>query len=507
MNALTEPGRGLRFDIYERIHLAEDSIGISELHEAELIPHIQVVKQDEQALLRGNLLLTGQYIGEDADDKRTLEHLIPVEITLPMSRIHRIEDILVEIENFDVELLSMRNLNVTGVLSLHGIELAATPERDAGATAASDTAATASVASFGGGEPVELNAPWVADEEVTFSYQQPASMRAEFETYSAQDLAAASPPNDEPGWGDKAYISQVPEPEQRAPIEPTFEPTFQPTFQPSFEPTFQSTFQPTYEPTFEPPTYASPYIQPTPYQAAPSHYADFRALYDQQEMLHLNSFEESNRQPLESNSEQSPDQSYAPSFNPYADQTNDLPYNPYNSGNDQRFDQHIQQSYEPIWQQPQYAPEPPQTTAYFADSDPFPETESAVQQQEEPKELRIAVGARKSDYDEPAAPQQEYGIKSLIRPGAANENQQPAADETNRHEGSRADALEWRKLFLREDGEQQQFRKVRMVIVQKEDSLDEIARRYGVQYRELQNYNKLGTDDVQTGQILYIPRA
>ena len=43
---------GLRFDIYERINLTEDLPGIEELEEAELIPHIQVISQQDQATLR-----------------------------------------------------------------------------------------------------------------------------------------------------------------------------------------------------------------------------------------------------------------------------------------------------------------------------------------------------------------------------------------------------------------------------------------------------------------------
>ncbi|MBF0819940.1 hypothetical protein, partial [Streptococcus acidominimus] len=113
-----QPQPGLRFDIYERVHLQENVAAIQELNEVELLPHIQVLTLDEQAILKGNLLLTGSYTSEDGESTRTLEHLIPVEISLPLSRVHRVEDIQVDIENFDIDLLSSRSLNVTGVLSL-----------------------------------------------------------------------------------------------------------------------------------------------------------------------------------------------------------------------------------------------------------------------------------------------------------------------------------------------------------------------------------------------------
>jgi stage VI sporulation protein D len=44
-----------------------------------------------------------------------------------------------------------------------------------------------------------------------------------------------------------------------------------------------------------------------------------------------------------------------------------------------------------------------------------------------------------------------------------------------------------------------------MCIVQKEDSLDSIAARYGIHSQELVMFNRLADRQLQTGQILYIP--
>ncbi|MEX2461260.1 MAG: LysM peptidoglycan-binding domain-containing protein [Paenibacillaceae bacterium] len=119
---MTDQTTGLRFDIYERVHLAEEEPAMKSLDSIELVPLIQVNTEGEHAQLKGNLLLTGQYFSELDHETRTLEHWIPVEITLPLNRVERIEDIAVEIENFDIDLLSPRLLNVTGVLSLHGFD-------------------------------------------------------------------------------------------------------------------------------------------------------------------------------------------------------------------------------------------------------------------------------------------------------------------------------------------------------------------------------------------------
>lgn len=126
---MTEQRSGLRFDIYERVHLPEGLAGIGELDEAELIPHIQVIEEKDYAVIKGNLWLAGKYIGESGEQDRGLEHLIPVEITMPLARVDRLDEVRVEIDQFDIELLSPRSLNVTGVLSLHGIELPSASEQ------------------------------------------------------------------------------------------------------------------------------------------------------------------------------------------------------------------------------------------------------------------------------------------------------------------------------------------------------------------------------------------
>lgn len=119
---MTERIPGLRFDIYERVHLPEHTVGIKELDEVELVPHIQLFTEGEKAILKGNLYLTGKYQGETGGESRTLEHYIPVEIELPLNRIQQLEDVGVDIDNFDIDLLNPRSLNVTGVLTLQGVE-------------------------------------------------------------------------------------------------------------------------------------------------------------------------------------------------------------------------------------------------------------------------------------------------------------------------------------------------------------------------------------------------
>ncbi|TDF97628.1 LysM peptidoglycan-binding domain-containing protein [Paenibacillus piri] len=169
---MTQHQGGLRFDIYERVHLTEGVAGIKELEEVELVPHIQVLPQGEQALLKGNLLLTGTYMDEYDAVNRTLEHLIPVEITLPMNRVQRVEDISVEIDNFDVDLLSTRSLNITGVLSLNGLESVSESPGESWGEAEEEVV-------FVHESPSQLDQDIDRDEE-----QQPSEENAHFENSS-----------------------------------------------------------------------------------------------------------------------------------------------------------------------------------------------------------------------------------------------------------------------------------------------------------------------------------
>ncbi|CAG7631021.1 hypothetical protein PAESOLCIP111_03256 [Paenibacillus solanacearum] len=220
---MTAQQSGLRFDIYERVHLLEGLLGIKQLEEVELAPHIQVLPYGEQAVLRGNLLLTGTYIDEQNRQGQTLEHLIPVEITLPMNRVSRVEDIAVEIENFDVDLLSARSLNVTGVLSLNGLETVQTAETESWKEVEEEVVfvheASRNPSSFP--EPLPVSPAASAAEQASISG----------ETAARVEPIAVEPSNVEPAQEKKEEPKEEPkeaaEAEAKEPAEPDKEATVQ----------------------------------------------------------------------------------------------------------------------------------------------------------------------------------------------------------------------------------------------------------------------------------------
>lgn len=120
---MTEQSNHLRFDIFERVQLPEDLASIEELEEIELVPHMQTVPSGDNVQIRGHLLLTGAYRSRsERSPIRQLEHWIPIEISLPLQRVSRMDDLRVDVEQFDVDLLPGRTLNVTGTLVLRGMK-------------------------------------------------------------------------------------------------------------------------------------------------------------------------------------------------------------------------------------------------------------------------------------------------------------------------------------------------------------------------------------------------
>jgi stage VI sporulation protein D len=388
---------GLRFDIYERVHLPEGVAGIQELDEVELIPEIQVTPVGEQALLKGHLTLNSTYgsINEgNARSTELLQYQIPVEITLPMSRVKNIENISVEIENFDVDLLSARSLNVTGVLSLNGIETMSIPDEDLegedevvfvhDASSSSDEGEEVDVASSSNEAAAEVR------EEASLATEQAAE-----ETSSEQE---------------ENKLEQRPaEAESNAALE----------------------------------------------AAAPVNIINPASELD------------SDEEEAEINDEE---------LVSLMDEVDD------------------------------------EVVDVSAKAEPAKE--------EPKKEPKIAFGSKQSQdaakggsfqwtswfrNDSEAEAQAADGGANASAP-TAKAASGPEAAAGVATASSAGEATGW-KSFLLSNRNEQQFRKVRMCIVQKDDTLDSIAQRYSMKAKEIQLYNKLSGSEVTEGQVIYLPTA
>ncbi|WP_091499814.1 LysM peptidoglycan-binding domain-containing protein [Amphibacillus marinus] len=60
-------------------------------------------------------------------------------------------------------------------------------------------------------------------------------------------------------------------------------------------------------------------------------------------------------------------------------------------------------------------------------------------------------------------------------------------------------------LFDHEGSDEDRYAQMKMYIVQQDDSLDQIADKYGIQVSKIQRANQLDTSMVEEGQIIYVP--
>ncbi|WP_151736513.1 LysM peptidoglycan-binding domain-containing protein [Paenibacillus tengchongensis] len=439
-----DPSHGLRFDIYERIHLSEELPGIAELEEVELIPDIQVIQREDRAELYGQLLLTGLYRGEN-DRTERLEHAIPVEITVPLTRVRSLEEIGVEIENFDIDLLTMRTVNITGILSLRGI---------------------------GTGD------------------SQPAWQQEEYTVaYSPADEAQA-------GAGSR-------EADQDA----------------LYENSVWTFGEGTAETALEEKDFAgsaqeagadAPHLESAPAYTQP---AAFTALQqkDSEKKIRTHSLDSPPWQTAGIRDSGKGDGAGAPEGAPgHTDevagtlQPEQAQYPAENDAVPEEVAVIAAEEAVAETQSPDYGVPAAEDTAGNAGPASIPEE---PQLPEEKPDLKIALGTKKDagqgskesltfssllgtsrtrkDYEAPAAEE----APQAIQPAAAG----PGSDN------------DWKSRFISSAGGAELFRKVRLCIVQREDTLDTIAEKYHLSVRELSSYNRLSGQNVEEGQVLYIP--
>lgn len=469
-----DQSHGLRFDIYERIHLSEELPGIAELEEVELIPDIQVIQREDRAELYGQLLLTGLYRGEN-DRTERLEHAIPVEITVPLTRVSSLEDIGVEIENFDIDLLTMRTVNITGVLSLRGI----------------------------GG--AETGAPW-QQEEYTVAYSPEDEERG--------TEAPAQPREHE---GDALYENSLwtyGEGASEAPGDEQEYASF--TAETAVNPLFVE---------------GSVYSQPAGSSALQQKDKEAKLRthsFDSQSGGTADSWQKGNKgiaEPVSghflgarekaeaANPQKSPEiaqvSGYAaadiitPAAAPALDVEGDTAEAGFFAANREEpsTSSEAEDNAPPIVQDEAVLPE---AAEHNKENEVFvsPETLPAP---DEKHDLKIALGSKK---EEEIPAKEHLTFSSLLSSSRAHKEQESAAQSGAVPAApipEPGNDSEWKSRFIGGLNSADLFRKVRLCIVQREDTLDTIAEKYQLSARELVMYNRLSGQNVEEGQVLYIP--
>ncbi|WP_080836998.1 LysM peptidoglycan-binding domain-containing protein [Cohnella massiliensis] len=499
---MTESLNGLRFDIYERIQLSEDAASIDQLEEIELVPHMQALSQEDQVLLKGHLLLTGVYRSQEEPSALSqLEHWIPVEISLPLSRVQSQDELAVEIDNFDVDVLSIRSLNVTGVLSLRGLQVSAPQApvwREDGFTVVHQAPVAArerqaSPEAFGDVTPYRDRTYGESSEEIS-----PFGGK---DAYREQDSGPigeswGQPQADDSADRDYGQAEAFAQPQN-----------FYYSQSPPFEPS--TTYDAGADKEYAAERRAGRENPNSPYAAdardedaalygAPDRF-DFAGVKDG------GSYREGFRTELQPEPEGEPEPVSGSKAKP---EPSSEPISVSAAEPEPQHKPHAElQLQAELQAEPQAEPQANE-----------PQAEPIALQPEvhppQPREPKIALTAKSADSAN-AEPSYASGLGLLTQLGekASKREPEPAAsvsvpaDEPSLSAKApeAGDEIEWTRLFLSKGGEEQSFRKLKLCIVQREDTLEAIAVRYNVQPRELQLYNRLAEPHVVEGQVIHIP--
>ncbi|WP_217596199.1 LysM peptidoglycan-binding domain-containing protein [Cohnella sp. GbtcB17] len=546
---MTESSNGLRFDIYERVQLASDALPIDTLEEIELSPHIEALEQEDSVLLRGYLLLSGTYrpIGE-ADSAGTLEHRIPVEISLPQSRVRQLEELDVEIDHFDVDLLAERSLNVTGVLGLRGVQTEAreapvwhedgftvahdAPERVSAPGSERRDEADPSFAlpplgeyAFQPAEAVEANEPFAEAAEAERTNDSFAGgSQPQAPVYSQPGPVYLPPAWTDPNAAQEAAVSPVWYEQQRARAEAEArlrEETLQRQQELAQVAAEALERQLAEAARAEADRAARAAEEARAFELAEREKAEREArdALERAERERQLAEERDRREEAEAwerllayqRLEEEPAEFIAPAGTAPVE-TTPAGIAPAETASPQS----ELPSYPLVYEAS--IPAPSAWPGLENDAKTQDQTEAAdageasphEQRQPDPAGPKLGLSAKGAGGAESVfgvGILSQLGDKGAIREAglkAAEEARLAAPPENAQNSRASGDEIEWTRLFLAKEAGQS-FRKVKMVIVQREDTLDGIAGKYQLQSRELQLYNRLPDPHLAEGQVLYIP--
>ncbi|MFC3750640.1 LysM peptidoglycan-binding domain-containing protein [Paenibacillus sp. GCM10012306] len=475
-----DQSHGLRFDIYERIHLPAELPGIAELEEVELLPDIQVIQREDRAELYGQLLLTGLYRSEE-DLTQRLDHAIPVEITVPLTRISSLEDIGVEIENFDIDLLTMRTVNITGVLSLRGIEgteaVPAWQEEEytvAYSPAAEERTNQVSADNPPEGDALYENSIWTfgegAAEDTSIEERENTFAGAENPKFTAAESVAFAVSADPVAAEEPTVHSQGKEQKPRVFTHSLESTTDSQSGSPQFTETQFTEAQFT-EAQFTEAQFTEASSSPAGNWLSSEHW--IREETGQPATELLSPEVENNAAVSGSNSEAAEEPSLAAVHSSEQAEAN-------------------------------------QAETTLPEAQPVPVADLVSHESEAPHEekqdLKVALGSKK---EEVTKEKEHLTFSSLLGSSKTRKEQEALPVEEPVSEAAAVpevgNGTEWKSRFISSSGNSNLFRKVRLCIVQREETLDTIAEKYQLSARELGLYNRLSGQSVEEGQVLYIP--
>ncbi|MFV8828735.1 stage VI sporulation protein D [Alkalihalobacterium sp. APHAB7] len=466
----------LSFSIEESVWLNKGQ-EVAEILSMSLDPEIRIEEKNDHVVIKGGLRLLGEYRPVQNDPENTgegevaafrsfeevtlneqnvgeIKHFFPIDVTIPLSRIQNIDDVYVQVETFDYDLPEKSCLQLTADVAISGMST----------------------------QQQEVKRPsYSPDSSYSELYSEPSYSEATLEREERESYYTEATSNvDHPSIPQNpSFSEELPEIEKPPSLQPF----------PSFS--FEARKQAVQEPKAEEPVVEAKELVPAMEEPE----------YEQQ--YETPKFEVEGSEPIQNQEPVIPKQSPELNFEARPEVIEPEERNPIDNlvPNNQRSSE--------------------QATSFEQETVEEEERVESVEEVEKEEALEAVekVGALQAAED-PAGREEEEGTKINFaplkklseRPPAAVEveeevavhDQDDPAAEAVKAPKSRTDenALYLTKMLA--DGEEQ-FSKLKMCIIQENESLDTIAERYELSTSQIVRVNRLNEERVEEGQILYIP--
>ncbi|MDE1378415.1 LysM peptidoglycan-binding domain-containing protein [Bacillus licheniformis] len=458
----------LQFSVEESICFQKGQ-EVSELLSISLDPDITVQEVNDYVSIRGSLELTGEYnidqtreyaelpatsrFVEDVklkgDGSAELTHCFPVDITIPKDKVNHLNDVFVFIDAFDYQLTDARMLTIQADLAIEGL----------------------------------LNVSGEAGEE------EPRTMPAAVHPEEELEPAYRSPSNDEDQGEEKEYLIQLDRPyeeqdEEQAEEHDTGEETV-PIYQ-----SFLGNDTEEAKPFF---TASLSAAERTKREIENQKEASLEQPEEEYKLKREKVEEEPEEYELKREKVEEEPEEYELKREKVEEEPEEYELKREEAEEEPELSHSSYQPHEELKENPFYSV-PPLLKEDQNDREP------------EAFEVEVTQEAEAIDEEEEAGHTieiPEYSFHEQTEPEEERDEMQ-AADEQEVSAKENDNALYLTKLFTKQGEEE--FTRMRMCIVQQNDTIDLLCERYDINVQQLIRMNSLSLDEeLKEGQILYIP--
>ncbi|WP_167568803.1 LysM peptidoglycan-binding domain-containing protein [Brevibacillus migulae] len=482
----------LSFQIKETVFLSSDKAGIGELKELELVPDVEIIENPQEISITGCLQLFGKYdpyqgkAEEDSEEtdtlvaamkftpfqleerqtgsflsaeEQTISHRIPLNISIPLNRVEEVAEIYAIVDSFDYHLETANCLQIHANLKIAGIQLR---DLEVEKTAKADEEAWEFVHSLSQEvQPVADHQPRSLEE----IERKLAALEEEILLQEKRDESAKTASSANLFIAQEASFASEPEMEKEEPrinVQPAFSPL--PPSQPLFG-DVSSVHLDNLKQDIEPVAYTNqePEAEPEA-EATPTLHAE-----EWHEQSTAVSYEQEDREESVPAAAEAQEETAEPVAEPEALEAAEVATEE-------------EEEAEPV----------------FAEA-PLPAAEA--------QEMKVAIGSKHGEETDA-----KVNITSLFTQSKKAQTQKAAVEQESSSSSSRAvadtgknsEAVSNLTSFVRQGEER--MSKVRIAILQRNETLESIADRYSIPVSRILEANNVSSDRITEGQILYIPQ-